>query len=125
MARKAELAGVAHNIAHHAGSGLSFISPHLAEALRKVGETTTKINLLERKPYPGNAAKNRGLKNALAALHRECEAILATHGFSTDDVSAIDLYATPAPWDADGYLLHTRVVIRSDTGREYDSGWLQ
>jgi hypothetical protein len=62
VSSRAELARVAHNIAHHKGSALSFVSPHLAEALSKVGETTTKINPLERKPYPDNAAKNRRLK---------------------------------------------------------------
>ena len=46
MPKMAELAGVAHNIAHHAASGLSFLSPHLAQALRGAGEETTAIELL-------------------------------------------------------------------------------
>jgi hypothetical protein len=41
MTKMAELAGVAHNIAHHSASNLSYLSPHLAQALRAAGEETT------------------------------------------------------------------------------------
>lgn len=124
MNHKSELAGVAHNIAHHAGSGVSYISPHLAAALRECGQETTRFSLLADSPYPENAADNINLRRALKALHYKSISILETHGFSIDDVSNIELRATPVPWDKQGYTLHTRVVITVDARCEYDSGWI-
>ena len=124
MTKHSELAGIAHNIAHHAGSGLSYLSPHLAQALRAVGAETTQIDLLSNEPYPSNAAELKPLRTALGALRSMVQALLERHGFSAADVSAITLEATPAPWDKNGYLLHTRAVVTSSTGRKFDSGWL-
>ena len=125
MGRMSTLAGVAHSLAHHAGSGLSYVSPHLAEALRAAGVETTEIDLLVPAPYPPKAADLQPLGLALASLQATAKALLAKHGFSASDVSSMILYATPAPWDKDGYSLHTRAVLISSTGRTYDSGWLQ
>ena len=125
MAKSAELAGVAHNIAHHASSGLSYLSPHLANALRAVGQTTTEINLLAEKPYPPNAAEVEPLRLALLTLRETCKGLLVKHGFTCSDLQSLTLFATPAPWDKAGYSLHARTVIVSRKGRSYDSGWLQ
>ena len=124
MSRQSELAGVAHNIAHHAASGLSDLSPHLAQALRQVGAESTEISLLARQPYPNNAASCQSLQLAMAAMHEFVVSLLAKHGFTTSDVESVVLRATPAPWDPYGYSLHTRAVITSVNGRTYDSGWL-
>ena len=121
----AVLAGVAHDIAHHAGSGLSYISPHLAQALRAKGATTTEIDLLSAAPYPPNAIELEPLRLALGSLQQTVRALLEKHGFALADVSSVILHATAAPWDNSGYLLHTRAVLRSSAGRTYDSGWVQ
>jgi hypothetical protein len=125
MRKTVKLAGVAHSIAHHAGSGLSCISPHLAEALRAVGASTTDIDLLAFSPYPPEAAELKPLRLALLTLQAKSKSILLKHGFSDTDVASIVLRATPAPWDKDGYSLHTRAVVTSLAGHVYDSGWLQ
>ena len=119
------LSGVAHNIAHHSASGLSYLSPHLAQALRSVGATTTSIDLLSPSPYPSHAPELKPLRLALGALKDTVSALLATHGFSLEDVRSITLEATPAPWDSEGFVLHTRAVVVGSNGQVYDSGWLQ
>ena len=124
MTRFSELTGVAHNIAHHAGSGLSCLSPHLARALRAAGLATTEIELLTPRPYPARAAESEPLAMALASLRETVERLLQTHGFASGSVASVVLHATPAPWDAEGHTLHTRAVIVSSHGRAYDSGWL-
>ena len=125
MGRVSQLAGVAHNLAHHAGSGLSYISPHLAQALWAKGVETTEIDLLAEAPYPSQAVEIQPLRLALATLRETARTLLAKGGFSDSDVTSMILYATPVPWDKSGYSLHTRVVLTSTTGRTYDSGWLQ
>src|SRR5947209_8040259 len=111
MTKLKELRGVAHNIAHHVESSMSYISPHLAQALRAVGEETTAIELLADSPYPPNAVELQPLRLALASLKETVQRLLKVHGFSQDDVRSIVLHATPAPWDKTGYWLRTRTVI--------------
>ena len=125
MTRMSALAGVAHNVAHHSASGLSYLSPHLAIALRAVGESTTEIDLLAPDPYPANAKEMQPLRLALGTLKATVEAMLRKHSFSSQDVFSGVLQATPAPWDSEGYLLHTRCIIIGRNGRPYDSGWLK
>jgi hypothetical protein len=124
MAKMADLAGVAHNIADHSASGLSYLSPHLADALRAAGEETTAIELLARNPYPSRAVELRPLRLALASLQRTVLRLLQKHGFTQTDVRSIVLHATPDPQDSMGYTLYTRAVITAKNGRVYDSGWL-
>lgn len=124
MANISALSGVAHNIAHHSASGISYLSPHLAIALRSTGAETTKIELLSSEPYPKNAIELKPLRLALSSLKSTVEAMLQKHGFSQSHVTSIVLHATPAPWDKEGYTLHTRSVITAKNGRIYDSGWL-
>ena len=124
MTKMADLAGIAHNIAHHSASGLSYLSPHLAQALRAAGEETTAIELLVQDPYPPKIGEVQPLRLSLASLKATAQGLLKKHGFNQNDVISIVLYATPAPWDRDGYVLHTRAVITAKNGRVYDSGWL-
>jgi hypothetical protein len=124
MTKMADLAGVAHNIAHHSASGLSFLSPHLAQALRASGEETTAIELLVQNPYPPKIVESQPLRLSLTSLKATVQGILQKHRFHQNDVTSIVLHATPAPWDRDGYVLHTRAVITAKNGRVYDSGWL-
>lgn len=124
MGRIAVLAGVAHDIAHHAASALSYLSPHLALALRAAGQQTTQMDLLDPAPYPALVAEHPPLRSALAALHVTAMRILQTHGLQPDNLSAMVFHATPAPWDQQGYNLHTRMVIVARSGKVFDSGWL-
>lgn len=126
MPKMAELAGVAHNIAHHAASGLSFLSPHLAQALRGAGEETTAIELLVQNPYPTKVGELQPLRLALASLQATVQGMLQKHGFNQDNMYSIVLHAMLPSWDGDGtsYVLHTRAVITAKNGRVYDSGWL-
>lgn len=122
---KRALAGVAHDVAHHACSGVSWLSPHLAQALRAAGSDSADVELLDSDPYPRNAVDLQPLRSALSALSEKALAILSANGFSRDDVRSIRLFVTPAPWDATGYTLHARTIITSRDDRTYDSGWLR
>ena len=124
MGRQAKLKGVAHDIAHHSGSGLSYINPHLAKALRSAGVETTEIDLLSNLPFPPVASESKPLRLALEELHKFVIRLLAKYGFSLDEVSAVVLFVTPMPYDKEGYLVKTRAVVTSSKGSVYDSGWL-
>ena len=118
------LKGMAHDIAHHAFSGLSCISPHMATALREAGIETTSVELLEESPYPTGVSERQHLRLGLQALHEFTVSLLVEQGFDLGDIESVCLRATPAPWDPSGYLLHTRAAITTRNGRVYDSGWV-
>ncbi len=124
MGRIAVLAGVAHDIAHHAASSLAYLSPHLALALRAADQQTTQLDLLDPAPYPARVAEHPSLRSALAALHVTALRILQMHGLQAAELSSMVFHATPAPWDQQGYGLHTRMVIVARSGKVFDSGWL-
>jgi len=124
MGRIAVLAGVAHDIAHHAASGLSYISPYLALALREVHLETTDVDLTAANPYPRLIKEVESLRIAMVSLRSTAFRILGKHGLSETDVTSMVLHATPAPWDHQGYVLYTRVTITSQSGRKFDSHWL-
>jgi hypothetical protein len=124
VTKERSLSGVAHDIAHHAGSGFSCLMPHLAQALREASLKTTVVELLDEEPYPTRVAEVPPLRSALGGLQQTALGILKKYGFARSDVLSIKLHGTPAPWDDTGYLLHTRAVITSAKERRFDSGWL-
>ena len=124
MGRIAVLAGVAHDIAHHAASALSYLSPHLALALRAAHQPTTQMDLLDPAPYPALVTEQAPLRLALVALHVTAMRILQTHGLQVTDLRSMLFHATPSPWHQQGYGLHTRMVIVARSGKVFDSGWL-
>jgi hypothetical protein len=124
VTKERSLSGVAHDIAHHAGSGFSCLMPHLAKALREALIKTTVVELLDEEPYPTGVTEVPPLHLALGDLKQTALGILKKYGFDRSDVLSIKLHGTPAPWDDTGYLLHTRAIITSAKERKYDSGWL-
>lgn len=94
MATKRALAGVAHDIAHHAASGLSYFSLDMAQALRDAGLDTTTLELLEPSPYPQGVKELRPLRLALQTLHATVEGILERNGLTRSDGTSIKLCAT-------------------------------
>ena len=124
VTKERSLSGVAHDIAHHAGSGFSCLMPHLAKALREASLKTTAVELLDEEPYPKGISEIRPLRLALDDLKQTALGILKKYGFERSDVLSIKLLGTPAPWDETGHLLHTRAIITSAKERKFDSGWL-
>jgi hypothetical protein len=119
-----ELRGVAHDIAHHAASGLSCISPHMAQALRSSNIETTTIELLSEEPYPERVVELEPLRMALHALRKTMLEISSRRGFQAEDFQSVRLHATPAPWDQSGYLLHIKATIVASNGNSYESKWI-
>jgi hypothetical protein len=124
MGRRRKLKGVAHDIAHHAASGLSDLSPHVAKVIRKAGLETTTIEILHPSPYPTGVTEHGPLRLALRALHETTVSLLGKQGFAPADITSITLQATPAPSDESGYMLMTQTTIVTVTGQTYVSKWL-
>ncbi len=91
MPKSKLLNGVAHDIAHHAMSGLSCLHPHLSETCRKAGVWEVALDLKMESPLPSTFPDYEPLRLASQALHRTFVGILQTLGFTLSDVSAARL----------------------------------
>ncbi len=90
MASLKKLQAVAHDIAHHAQSSLSWIHPHLGEACAEAGVLDTSVELLM-SSCPRGLAARKPLELALSSLREKFFEMLSTYGLSREDVRAVRL----------------------------------
>jgi hypothetical protein len=114
------LAGVAHDIAHHAQSSLSYLYPHLGRACAEAGLVTVRVELLDSMPYPVNLQPNQPLATALRGLRDRLVQILALHGYDIEDLTAVDLTFSFPAMPRDHSLFSVRARLIASTGRCYE-----
>lgn len=119
MARLATLNGVAHDLAQHAQSGLSWLYPHLGEACREADVLTADVELVSEEPYPARLPERQPLRLAFGALKTTLFAILAKHGFDPSDIESARLEFTFPVGYGDGSLYQVRSVL-SSRGRSFE-----
>lgn len=109
MGRISRLNGVAHDIGHHAQSGLSWLYPHLGEACQQASVLSASVNLLSPVPYPDGLPRDERLAGAMAALRETLARILTKEGFELADLSEARLEFIFPP----GYGDHCTYGVRS------------
>jgi hypothetical protein len=87
MTRLDRLNGVAHDLGHHAQSGLSWLYPHLGRACQEAGVRAVAIDLMTPAPYPSELRFHEPLASALQSLRGKFIEILGKHGQSTDRIT--------------------------------------
>lgn len=112
------LRGVAHDIAHHSQSGLSWIHPHLFLACRDVGALSTEFELLEDSPYPSGLPERKPLQLALQGLREKFLNILELKRVPCAAVKSVRL-KFEFPLSNDGTLSLVIVVITSSDGTQF------
>ena len=114
------LNGVAHDIAHHAISGLSYLHPHLSQTCRKAGITEIALDLMSESPLPSSVPDCQPLRLASQALHRTFVGILESVGFALTDVSAARLTFSIVPDAPDDYsYVSCTSVLVTARGQSY------
>jgi hypothetical protein len=122
MSSQRALAGVAHDIAHHAGSGLSYVHPHLYPVCKAAGLREATIDLLAEAPYPLGLPQAEPLRLSLIALRNKFFAILSANGFVPSDVAAVSLRFQFPLLGADGYTCQVGARLQSSHGRPVVGG---
>jgi hypothetical protein len=117
MVAMKELKGVAHNLADHSQSSLSWLHPHLAQACRKAGKEGVSFDLLSDNPYPDGLEKSEPLVLALASLREWFFAQLDHLGHDRANITRAVL--TFKFRGEDGYNSAVAVTIGTNTGKEY------
>jgi len=119
MASKKHLNAVAHDIAHHAVSGLSWLHPHLGEACRRAESDEVVLDAARVDPLPDGFPASEPLKLAAGGLHRTFVAIVEKKGFSVGDVKRAELRFVFSPNRKDDYSCTCFSHLTASDDREY------
>ena len=111
---------MAHDIAHHAQSGLSFLFPHLGRACQEAGLRNASLSLLQDDPYPTMLARHEPLALAIGNLRLRFFDILASYGYAPTDVASVELSFTFPAIHGDGSIYVVQAIIKTPTGRVYE-----
>ena len=117
MPSQKRLAAVAHNIGHHATSGLCYVIPHLFRASAAVEELTPTLDLLSANPLPTHITPDRPLTLSATALQETFIGILRKAGFGPEQLTAATLSFSFAPtWPNTPRVV---IVLSNAQGRHY------
>ena len=119
MPSQRALAGVTHDIAHHAISGLSYVHPHLYQACQAIGVREATVDLLAQAPYPPGLPALQPLQLSLSALREKFFSILEANGFGASDIQAISLRFQFPLLGADGYNCQVAAQLMSSRGQSF------
>jgi hypothetical protein len=111
-----KLNNMAHNIAHHAQSSLSYLHPHLGEACRALGITNVTLNLLKT-PYPKGFPVSEPLSMSTNQIQNKFLKMIAESESSIEEIDSAVLHFQFSPWIRDDYCV-VQSVIRLVCGRE-------
>jgi len=114
------LRSVAHNIAHHAQSCLSWLHPHMGEACRLASVTCADFELLTEQPYPSMLPRFEPLALALQGLQTKFWEILHLTGLPRESVQSVRLEFYFSPSRTDDYSCAVRAVITASDGKVFD-----
>jgi hypothetical protein len=117
MARAALLASVAHNVAHHAASGLSWLHPHACQSARALGLAELRFDLLASQPL-SQPNQPEPLRLASEALSKKSLEILEQHGFSAGALASAFL-VMQFPTSDEHYCL-TAVRLETQDGQVFE-----
>jgi len=120
MPTQNRLNSVCYSIAHHANSGLSFIHPHIGKALKDMGRSSMTISLLDSDPCPVELKENKPLGVALASLKTKFDQILSSEGYSSVDLTQVDMTFSLDEGMDDPYCTFCRTKIISSAGKTFD-----
>jgi hypothetical protein len=116
-------ASISQSLAHHALSGLSYISPHLGRAARAAAVETVSVELLAQDPFPVGLPRSEPLELALSSLRQWFIDLLDREGFKPGDVTSVRLDFLFEPPELAGDFPQPRtatVSLETSSGRSYD-----
>lgn len=112
-----KLNGVAHNIAHHAASGLSCLHPYLGEGCRALGITLVTLDLLNG-TYPIKFPVPRPLRLSTQAILTKFRKMVDDSDSKIDEIESAVLHFQFLPFRTNDYSCDVKSVIKLVSGKE-------
>ncbi|MGI4788973.1 MAG: hypothetical protein ACRYFS_08990 [Janthinobacterium lividum] len=114
-----ELSGIAHNLAHHSQSSLSWLHPHLGQACRLANVTEAQIELLDPDPYPLALPQLKPLKLALQGLQAKFWEIVDKQQLPRSSIHSVRLEFHFWSDNTDNYSCSVRAIITAANGKTF------
>ena len=119
MPSSRRLSSVCHSIAHHSASGLSYVHPHLLQALKTSKEPIATVDLLSATLYPPVLSTHSHLATAISSLRGRFEQILESEGFLVTDLREAKLFFIADDQYRDDYCCECHARLVHSSGRRY------
>jgi len=117
MPKRGVLKSVAHNIADHAVSGLSYLHPHAAQVSRRNGLTSLVLDLISENPLPDGIEAYEPLRLSSLALREKFVEILEKEGLNLAQLTSAYLELTfPI---SDEYYSNCTCIITDGKGNDF------
>src|SRR5882724_8396000 len=117
MAKQKQLNGVAHNIAHHAISGLSYLHPYLGQLADKDRLRVIVIDLLSKNAYDETIEIPAHLQLATENFRNKFKEMVVATGNSIDIIQTATV--TFHDFDNDNYRSTADAYFKLISGAEY------
>ena len=115
------LQSVAHDVAHHAQSGLSCLHPHVGQACRAAGRLEVEVQLTSTEVYPPALPLMHPLRVALLSLRQRFWQIVAAHKLEESAVTRASLLFRFAERSRDDYISEVIGRVTGANGRNYEA----
>jgi hypothetical protein len=115
------LQSVAHDVAHHARSGLSWLHPHVGQACRSAGLLEVEVQLTGAEMYPAILPPMEPLRLALIGLRDRLWKIVTAHKLEQSSVKGVSLLFCFSELRSDDYLCEVTGVVTGSNGRTYEA----
>jgi hypothetical protein len=120
MASTKRLNSVAHSLAHHAVSSLSYLHPYLAEACDGMGTSYVEFDLLVPHTYPEAIVRIKPLVLSLDELRNFLRRLLNSEGFRIEDISSVLLLFSFNLERLDYYCSICTATIVTAAGKKFE-----
>ncbi len=120
MSSHKRLKSVAHSLAHHAVSALSYVHPHLSESCEREGLSSIEIDLMAANSCPKQFLGNKPLELSLNELKVTLNTILESEGFKINDLKSIILEFSFYHGQKDHYCSNCKATLYSTECRLYE-----
>lgn len=118
------LKGVAHDIAHHAASSMSWLHPSLSQACRLNFVDSVVLDLTHDPKYPEGFWVSKPLALATNGLKEWYRGLLKKKRFDEVDIQSVTIEFIFLPRRTDDWCESCRCRILSSLGKEYSASLL-
>jgi hypothetical protein len=115
------LQSVAHDIAHHAQSGLSWLHPHIGQGCRTIGHLEIEVELTSTEVYPPALPPMEPLRLALLGLRDRFWKIVVAHKLEKSSVKEASLLFHFSEGRRDDYSSEVTGRVTGSNGRTYEA----
>jgi len=115
------LQSVAHDVAHHAQGGLSWLHPHVGQACRAADRLEVEVSLTSAETYPRALPPMEPLRLALLGLRDRFWNIVAAHRIEASAIKDASLVFRFSEGRSDDYLSEVTCRVTGSNGRIYEA----